>query len=73
MKLLSKKWGWIIHPLEGGLGTYKETWDKLNAELYTSNPYFDSNFIEPMLTYFTSERKDYVSTVKEMTSTAWLL
>jgi len=54
MKLLSKKWGWIIHPLEGGLGTYKETWDKLNAELYTSNPYFDSNFIEPMLTYFTS-------------------
>ncbi len=54
MKILSKKSGWIIHPLEGGLGTYKETWDKLNAELYASNPYFDSNFIEPMLTYFTT-------------------
>jgi len=54
MKLLSKKSSWIIHPLEGGLGTYKETWDKLNAELYASNPYFDSNFIEPMLTYFTT-------------------
>jgi hypothetical protein len=54
MKILSKKSGWIIHPLEGGLGTYKETWDKLNSELYASNPYFDSNFIEPMLTYFTT-------------------
>lgn len=32
----------------------KETWDKLNAELYTSNPYFDSNFIEPILAYFTT-------------------
>ena len=40
--------------MEGGRGTYKETWDKLNAELYASNPYFDSNFIEPMLTYFTT-------------------
>lgn len=47
-----KNKGWIFHSLKGGLGEYKEAWDKLNANLYASNPYFDSNFIEPLLIYF---------------------
>lgn len=51
------KWGWSIYPLEKSLGVYKETWDKLNAELYASNPYFDSNFIEPMLAYFSTREE----------------
>lgn len=54
---VSKKWGWTVNPLEGGLGIYKEAWDKLNAELYASNPYFDSNFTEPMLTYFATGKE----------------
>ncbi len=50
----TNKWGWSIYPLEKSLGVYKESWDKLNTELYASNPYFDSNFIEPMLAYFST-------------------
>lgn len=48
--------GWTILPLENNLGSYKEIWDKLNAELYSSNPYFDSSFIEPLLAYFSAGR-----------------
>ena len=53
----SKNRGWTIQTLEGGLGIYKEAWDGLNAELYTSNPYFDSNFIGPLLTYFATGKE----------------
>jgi len=53
----SKNRGWTIQTLEGGLGIYKEAWDGLNAELYASNPYFDSSFIEPLLTYFATGKE----------------
>ena len=45
MNNIEPNMGWTIQTLEGGLGIYKEAWDRLNAELYASNPYFDSNFI----------------------------
>lgn len=51
-----EKAGWSIFPLENNLGTYKNIWDKLNADLYSSHPYFDSNFIEPLLAHFGSGR-----------------
>jgi len=47
-----EKAGWATFPLGKNLGSYKEIWDKLNAELYSSHPYFDSSFIEPLLTQF---------------------
>jgi len=50
----SKKTSWTVLPLERDLGTYKAVWDKLNSELYDSNPYFDSKFIEPLLTHFST-------------------
>lgn len=53
----SKNRGWTIQTLEGGLGIYKEAWDRLNAELYASNPYFDSNFIEPLLACFATGKE----------------
>ena len=49
--------GWTIQALEGGLGIYKEAWDRLNSELYASNPYFDSSFIEPLLACFASGKE----------------
>jgi hypothetical protein len=52
-----KNKAWTIQKLEGGLGIYKEAWDRLNAELYASNPYFDSNFIEPLLAYFATGKE----------------
>ena len=53
----SKNRGWTIQTLEGDLGIYKNAWDELNAELYASNPYFDSSFIEPLLTYFATGKE----------------
>ena len=44
--------GWETVPLAGSLGNYRDDWDRLNATLYRSQPFFDSRFIEPMLKFF---------------------
>lgn len=49
--------GWTSYPLGKSLAPYTEIWDKLNAELCGSNPYFDSNFIEPLLAHFSTGKE----------------
>jgi len=43
---------WEIHKLSNSLGHFKNDWDKLNAEVYGSNPYGDGSFIDNLLKYF---------------------
>lgn len=43
---------WEFHPVKQGLGPHKADWDRLNAALCGSNPYFDSRFIDNLLKHF---------------------
>ncbi len=54
---ISEVTGWSTFPLEKSLGCFKGIWDKLNAELYVSHPYFDSDFVEPMLAFFSAGKE----------------
>jgi len=45
---------WEIVKLQQNLGEYRDDWNRLNQELYSGHPFFDSSFIEPLLKYFGS-------------------
>lgn len=47
---------WTLYSARQGLGDYENAWDKLNAVLYGSHPYFDSKFINCLLKYFATEQ-----------------
>ncbi len=46
--------GWELHRAKTEFQRFAEDWDRLNAELYDSHPYFDSRFIDALLTHFGS-------------------
>lgn len=48
---------WEIVSLAGNLGEYRHDWDRLNREIYQGQPFFDSRFIEPMLSYFATGKE----------------
>jgi len=49
---------WQLHQLgQQGLGRHKDPWDKLNAALFDSNPFFDSDFTDSLLKYFAEGRE----------------
>lgn len=45
---------WEFHPARESFGQYAADWDRLNAELYASHPYYDSRFVGPLLKHFAS-------------------
>ena len=48
---------WEFHPTRAAYTQYAADWDRLNGELYGSQPYFDSLFIAPLLKHFASGRE----------------
>ncbi|UCV01943.1 GNAT family N-acetyltransferase [Dechloromonas denitrificans] len=48
---------WEIYPAKTIFPTYADDWDRLNAELYDSHPYFDSRFVGPLLNFFASGKE----------------
>lgn len=48
---------WEFLPAQAAFAQYAEDWDRLNAELYGSHPYFDSRFVGPLLKHFASGRE----------------
>lgn len=48
---------WEFHLAQAAFAQYAEDWDRLNAELYDSHPYFDSRFVGPLLKHFASGRE----------------
>lgn len=42
---------WEFHPARESFASFATDWDRLNAELYGSHPFFDSRFVGPMLKY----------------------
>jgi len=45
---------WEFHPAPTTFAHHAADWDRLNAELYGSHPYFDSRFVGPLLECFAS-------------------
>ena len=45
---------WEFHPAQKTFAQHATDWDRLNAELYCSHPYFDSRFVGPLLECFAS-------------------
>lgn len=43
---------WRSTKIEDGLGTWSGDWDRLNRDLYSEHPLFDSRFIDGLLKYF---------------------
>lgn len=43
---------WELHPARESFSRFAGDWDRLNAELFASHPYYDSRFIDPLLTHF---------------------
>jgi len=43
---------WQLHPAREHFPAFAAEWDRLNAELYASHPFFDSRFIGPLLEHF---------------------
>ena len=56
-RLQTSRVRWRLANLATGLSEYKAAWDRLNTTLYRQNPYFDSDFIEPLLLHFGSGRE----------------
>lgn len=44
--------GWEIAPAHSAFPPFAPEWDRLNAELYRSHPFFDSRFVGPLLEFF---------------------
>jgi len=44
--------GWEIHAARAGFLQHAEDWDRLNALLFESHPFFDSRFVGPLLEHF---------------------
>lgn len=44
--------GWEIAPAGSAFAAFAAEWDRLNAELYGSHPFFDSRFVAPLLEFF---------------------
>ena len=43
---------WEIHPAKAAFPEFVQDWDRLNARLYNSHPYYDSRFVAPLLDFF---------------------
>lgn len=43
---------WTLHTIHNGLGRNRLVWNALNVDLCRENPYFDSDFVEPLLAHF---------------------
>ncbi len=43
---------WAFYPAQASFAQYAADWDRLNAALYGSHPYYDSRFVGPLLKYF---------------------
>lgn len=48
---------WEFYPARESFALYAADWDRLNAELYGSHPYYDSRFVGPLLNYFASGKE----------------
>lgn len=48
---------WEFHLARESFAQYAADWDRLNAELYASHPYYDSRFVGPLLKYFASGKE----------------
>jgi len=48
---------WQLHPAREHFPACAAEWDRLNAQLYASHPFFDSRFIGPLLEHFDSGRE----------------
>jgi CelD/BcsL family acetyltransferase involved in cellulose biosynthesis len=44
--------GWKISAARSAYPAFASEWDRLNAELYCSHPFFDSRFVAPLLEFF---------------------
>ena len=49
--------GWEFYCAKSEFHRFAEDWDRLNADLYNSHPYFDSRFISPLLTHFATGKE----------------
>lgn len=49
--------GWELHPAKAMFPKFVADWDRLNAALYDSHPYFDSRFVGPLLDYFANGKE----------------
>lgn len=43
---------WATYQLSKSLGEFRDDWDRLNAAYFLRNPFFDSDFVEPLLKHF---------------------
>lgn len=48
---------WELHPAKSAFPTFAEDWDRLNAQLYNSHPYYDSRFVGPLLDFFATGKE----------------
>ena len=44
--------GWTLYSAKSAFPTYAADWDRLNADLYDSHPYFDSRFVGALIEHF---------------------
>lgn len=49
--------GWELHPAKSSFARHAADWDRLNASLYQSHPYYDSRFVGALLDHFASGRE----------------
>lgn len=49
--------GWELHPAKSAFPTFAGDWDRLNAQLYDSHPFFDSRFVGPLLEHFANGKE----------------
>lgn len=49
--------GWEIHPAKDSFEAHVADWDRLNAKLYNSHPFFDSRFVGSLLEYFATGKE----------------
>ena len=66
--------GWEIHPAKDSFKAHVADWDRLNAKLYNSHPFFDSRFVGSLLEYFaTGKEKLCIHKEKGVTTDALIL
>ena len=49
--------GWEIHPAKAAFAGFAADWDRLNAEYYDAHPLYDSRFVGPLLSCFSSGKE----------------
>nr|WP_316639071.1 GNAT family N-acetyltransferase [uncultured Roseateles sp.] len=43
---------WTVHPLQGSLGAYSDSWDALNQRLFDTHPLLRSHFVDALLKHY---------------------